>query len=99
MRRVTTSKMTSTQWLRRRMDSQRNRSTLQRLSFAWAMKVSQDGASRTRVARLIVFGEHPTNDIFVDLDAEGQSDLLGDAHAAEARIAPLQFNDRRDELR
>src|SRR6516165_5946122 len=35
----------------------------------------------------------------VDLDAEGQSDLLGDAHAAKARIAPLQFNDGRDELR
>ena len=31
--------------------------------------------------------EHATNDIFVDLEAKGVRDLLGDAQAADARIA------------
>jgi hypothetical protein len=43
MRRVKTSMTSITQWLRRRIDSQRKRSMLQRLSFEWAMNVSQDG--------------------------------------------------------
>ena len=34
--------------------------------------------------------EHATNDIFVDLDANGVRDLLGDAQAAEAWIVPLR---------
>ena len=38
-------------------------------------------------------GEHAPNDILVDLDAEGSSDLLGDAHAAKVRIAALQRDD------
>ena len=43
MRRVKTSMTSMTRWLRRRIDSQRKRSMFQRLSFAWAMNVSQDG--------------------------------------------------------
>ena len=43
--------------------------------------------------------EHATYDIFVDLDAKGVRDLLGDAQAAEARIAPLQRDDGGDEFR
>ena len=39
------------------------------------------------------------HDIFVDLDAKGVRDLLGDAHATEARIAPLHLDDGGDELR
>ena len=35
------------------------------------------------VAWPVVLREHAANDIFVDLDAEGMSDLLGDAHTAE----------------
>jgi len=31
------------------------------------------------------------------VDAEGMSDLLGDAYTAEPGVAALQFNDRRDE--
>ena len=41
--------------------------------------------------------EHAANDVLVKLDAEGVSDLLGDAHAAEPWIAALQLDDRRDE--
>ena len=47
----------------------------------------------------IVFRKHAANDIFVDLDAEGIRDLLGDPHGAETRIAPLHLNDGRDEFR
>jgi hypothetical protein len=46
-----------------------------------------------------VFGEYATNDILVDRDAKGVSDLLGDAHIAELGIARLQLNNRRDEFR
>jgi hypothetical protein len=46
-----------------------------------------------------VFRKHAANDIFVDLDAEGIRDLLGDPHVAETRIAPLHLNDGRDEFR
>ena len=54
---------------------------------------------RSGVAGPIVLREHATNDIFVDLDAEGLSDLLGDAHTAELGIAPLHLDDGRDEFR
>lgn len=37
---------------------------------------------RSRVAWPILLREHAANDIFVDLDAEGMGDLLGDAHTA-----------------
>ena len=43
--------------------------------------------------------EHATYDIFVELDAKGVRDLLGDAQAAKARIAPLQRDDGGDEFR
>ena len=45
-----------------------------------------------------MFGEDPTNDILVDLHAEGMRDLLGDSHAAETRIASLHLDDGRDEF-
>src|SRR5450830_618603 len=45
IRRVNTSITTMTQWLRRSIDSQRNRSTLHRLSFTCPIKLSQDGPS------------------------------------------------------
>ena len=51
------------------------------------------------VAWPVVLREHAANDIFVDLDAEGMRDLLGDAHTAEPGIAALQLDDRRDEFR
>jgi len=55
------------------------------------MKASQDGP--------VVSGEHAPNDILVDLDAKGPSDLLGDAHAAKVRIAIRQRDDGGDEFR
>jgi len=47
----------------------------------------------------VVFREHAPNDVLVDLDPEGPSDLLGDAHAAKVRIATLQRDDGGDEFR
>jgi hypothetical protein len=47
----------------------------------------------------VVLGEHAPNDVLVDLDPEGPSDLLGDAHAAKVRIATLQRDDGGDEFR
>ena len=46
-----------------------------------------------------MFREHAANDIFVDLDAEGMSDLLGDSRVSETRIALLHLDDGRDEFR
>jgi len=51
------------------------------------------------VARPAVFAEHAPNEVLVDLDPEGPSDLLGDAHAAKVRIAILQRDDGGDEFR
>jgi len=56
-------------------------------------------AGAAGVAWAVVFGEHAPNDVLVDLDPEGPSDLLGDAHAAKVRIAPLQRDDGGDEFR
>ena len=41
------------------------------------------------VARSIVFREHATYDILVDVGAEGMTYLLGDADTAKPRVAPL----------
>ncbi|MCK7497882.1 MAG: hypothetical protein MZW92_49405 [Comamonadaceae bacterium] len=43
--------------------------------------------------------EHAANDILVNRDAEDMRDLLGDAHAAETRIAPLHLDDGCNEFR
>jgi len=45
-----------------------------------------------------VYGERAPHDIFVDLDAKGVSDLLGDADTTELRIAVLHLDDGRDQL-
>src|SRR5262249_40408868 len=45
IRRVNTSFTTMTQWLRKSSDSQRNKSTLHRLSLRCPIKLSQDGPS------------------------------------------------------
>ena len=47
----------------------------------------------------VVLREHAAHDIFVDVDAEGMRDLLGDAYTAEFGIAALRLDDRRDEFR
>ena len=57
--------------------------------------------ARWRQNRLLgrVFGKHSTDPIFVDLNAEGVSDLLGNPQVAETRIPPLHLDDGRDEFR
>ena len=42
--------------------------------------------------------QDPAYDIFIDLDAEGMSNLLGDALIAELGIMTLHFDDRGDEF-
>jgi hypothetical protein len=46
-----------------------------------------------------VYGKHAAHDIFVDLNAKGVSDLLGDADTTECRIEMLHLDDGREELR
>jgi len=46
-----------------------------------------------------VFGKDTSNDIPVDIDAEGFGDLLGDSAATKARVALFERNDRLDEFR
>jgi len=46
----------------------------------------------------VMLREHAANDIFVDVDAEGMRNLLGDAYTAELGVAALQLDDRRDEF-
>ena len=47
----------------------------------------------------VVLREHAAHDIFIDVNAEGESDLLGDAQIAELWIASLHINNGCDELR
>ena len=54
---------------------------------------------RSGVPWSIVLCEHSAHGIFVDVDAEDMSNLLGDAHAAELGVAPLHLDNHRDELR
>src|SRR5438876_552497 len=42
--------------------------------------------------RPVVTGENPSNNIFVDLDVEGQSDLLSDSRTAPGGIALLHLD-------
>jgi len=57
-----------TQWLRRRIDSQRNRSTLHRPVLHMPDK-TQPGRTIGSCIGSIVIREHPANDVFVDIDA------------------------------
>ena len=46
----------------------------------------------------LVLREHPPDDIFIDIDAEGVRNLLCDAGTANTGIAALEFDDRVDEF-
>src|SRR5713101_8552146 len=46
----------------------------------------------------IVFREHPADDVFVDIDAKGVRNLLGDAGTANAGVAAFELDDRVDEF-
>ena len=41
-----------------------------------------------------VFCENPADHVFVDVDAEGEGDLLGNPLAAPGVVAPFHFKDR-----
>src|SRR6266851_6794806 len=88
---------TRTQWVRNVADSHRNRSTLQRLSFMWPRKVSQEGPAEG-CPDPVVIGKNPANHVFVDLDVERQGDLLGDSRTAPVGITLLHFDDHTDEF-
>jgi hypothetical protein len=45
-----------------------------------------------------VHRQNPAHDVFVDLDAEGQCDLLSDSFASPAAITPFHFDNRIDQL-
>jgi hypothetical protein len=64
-------------------DSQRNRSILQRLSFVWPRKVSQEGPPEPG-PRPVVMGENPSHHVFVDWKVEGQGDLFSDSRTTPA---------------
>ena len=44
--------------------------------------------------RPVSSSQNPTRDVFVDLNAESQRDLLSDSRAAPGRIPLLHFNNR-----
>src|SRR5438874_12296376 len=93
IRRVNTSITTMTQWLRRSIDSQRNRSTLHRLSFICPIKLSHDGTIGSCFGS-VVFCKHPADDVFVDIDAKGVRNFLRYAWTANPRIAAFELDDR-----
>ena len=45
-----------------------------------------------------VHRQNPAHDVFVDLEAEGQCDLLSDSFASPAAITPFHFDNRIDQL-
>jgi len=72
---------------------------LHRLSFACAMKVTQDGPLVPEPPGSIMFREHAAHNVFIAIDTDSMSDLLGDTHTAKTEVAPLHLNDGRDEFR
>ena len=88
--------MTRTQCVLKVADSHRNKSQLHKLSFMWPRNVSQEGPPES-VGR-VMNGQDTANHILVDIDAESQRDLLGDAGTATGAIMPLHFNDGVDQL-
>ena len=87
----------STQCVRRVADSQRKRSRLQRLSFILPIK-REPGWTFRIALRPVMSGENATHDILVDLDAEGQGELLSHSRATPVRITLFHFNDCVDEF-
>src|SRR5262245_61109079 len=59
---------------------------------------AQPGRAIGSSSGAIVLGEHATDDVFVDIDAKGPRDLLGDAGTANTGIAALERDDRVDEF-
>ena len=64
-----------------------------------AKKVNQKGPEGPAESARQMLREHPAYDIFIDPDAEGVRDLLGNALIAASGVTKLHFDDRRDEFR
>jgi hypothetical protein len=45
-----------------------------------------------------MYGKNPADDVFIDVDAEGESDLLSDSLATPGWIAPFHLDNRVDQL-
>src|SRR2546429_4495927 len=96
IRRVNTSITTMTQWLRRRIDSQRKINAPQ--AVLHMPDKAQPGRAIGSCLGSIVFREHPADDVFIDLDAKGVCNLLSDAGTANAGVAAFDLDDRVDEF-
>src|SRR5829696_5653835 len=96
MRRVNWSITTRTQCVLRVADSQRNRSQLHRLSFAWPRNVSQEGPPVR--FRSVVNAQNASHNILVDLDAKRERDLWSNAGTTPSRVAPFHCDNRVNEI-
>jgi hypothetical protein len=47
----------------------------------------------------VVRGQHSADHIFVEVEAKGLGQVLGDLRAAKSGIAPLEFTDGSDQFR
>ena len=90
--RVYWSITTNTQYVRKVADSHRNKSTLHRLSFVWPRNVQPGRAAGSR-QRSEMKRQNPTDHVPVDLDTEGQSDLLRDSWTSPSGITPFHLDD------
>ena len=84
---------TTTQWLFKMIDSQRNRSIgpasrLHKLSLVWPIVVSQDGPwSLVTGTWLVVSCKYTSYIVFVEIQTKQQVDLLGNAGTTVSWIA------------
>src|ERR1035437_1347437 len=62
-------------------------------------QVREPRRSMVTVVRAVVCGQHSADHIFVEVEAKGLSQVLGDSWAAKSRIAPLEFTDGSDQFR
>src|ERR1700730_662117 len=92
IRRVNTSMTTITQKLFSSIDSQRNRSTLHKLSRVSAMAESHDGPLPPDFGRGWV-RQNPPHHVLVNFQPEGVRNLLGNAGAAKTRIEAFDLED------
>jgi hypothetical protein len=59
---------------------------------------SQPRGATGVLARPVVMGENPSNNVFVNMDVERQGDVLGDSGTTPAGITLLHFDDRVNEF-
>jgi hypothetical protein len=59
---------------------------------------SQPGGTIGILSWPVATGENPANHVFVDLNVEGQGQLLGDSRTTPVGITLLHFDDRMNEF-